>query len=284
MWNNINQDADTSQELYHLGVVVENNDPKQMQRIKVSIPNKMEAPIEELDWVGPISRSAFGVGDLFGTMNVPALGSIVLVYFQGGDIKYGLYEGSAISVNFRPHPQLLINYPRRYGFCDPAGNYMYIDYTPNQVSMHLYHKSGTNFDIDNAGNVVGHIVENWRMKIDGNTYIETDGNTDIFTHGNTYVETDGNTDVITHGNTHVETDGNTSIVTHTDTRIETDGNTDVITHGSTVIETDNDTSIISHSNLSLSVGGSTDITSSGPINMTSSSDVTIQGANVYLNP
>ncbi len=260
MWNNINQESDNHQELYHIGIVVENNDPKKMQRIKVSVPNKMEAPIEELDWIGPISRSAFGVGDFFGTMNVPALGSVVLVYFQAGDIKYGLYEGSAISVNFHPHPQLLINYPRRYGFCDPAGNYMYIDYTPDQVSMHLYHKSGTNIDVDNTGNVVGHIVANWRMKIDGNTYIETDGNTDVITHGNTRVETDGNTDVITHGNTYIETDGNTDVVSHNNVNVRADNN------------------------LRISAGGTTSITSSSSINMASSGDITLQGASIYLNP
>lgn len=253
MFNNVNQSTDKSQqEMYHLGVVVENNDPKRMQRIKVNIPNKMEAPIEELDWIGPISRSPFGVGDSFGTMCVPALGSVVIVYFQGGNIKYGLHEGSAISVKFTPHPELLINYPRRYGFCDPAGNYMYIDYTPDQVSMHLYHKSGTNFDIDNEGNVVGHVVKNTTIKIDGDTSIETDGNT--------------------------------TITTHKDTKIETDGNTSIITHKDTNINTDGDTSVTSSGDIQITSAGDTYLTATGPTTITSDDVVTVTGSEIHLNP
>lgn len=245
MFNNLNQEAESHQEqLYYLGVVVENNDPERAQRIKVNIPNKMEDEPSKLDWIGPISRSPFGVGQTFGTMAVPALHSVVVVYFQGGNIKYGLHEGSAISVNFKPHPELLINYPRRYGFCDPAGNYMYIDYTPDQVSMHLYHKSGTNFDIDNDGNVVGHVVKDFSLTVDGNT----------------------------------------SITTHKDTKIETDGNTSILTHKDTSITTDGDTSITSVGDIQITSSGDTYLTAIGPTTVTSDDVVTVRGTQIHLNP
>lgn len=191
MWNNVNQESEQGICLYHLGMVVENNDPLKMQRIKVTVPNRMEGPVADLDWVGPIAQSPFGVGPNFGSMFVPAIGSVVLVYFQDDNIKYGLYAGSAISVKHTPHNELLTNYPKRYGFSDPAGNLFYTDYTDGQVKLHIKHKSGTQITVDNAGNVTLNVVGNTSLSTQGNTSIATQGNTSLTTQGTTSISSQG---------------------------------------------------------------------------------------------
>ncbi len=210
-WNSLSQEDSVVTYQRYLGIVEDNNDPKRLQRIKVRIPNKMEGSLADREWLAPIVSSPFGIGPTFGSMLVPAIDSIVIVYFQEDNIKYGLYEGSAAHVNFVPHPELLVNYPKRYGFCDPAGNYTYVDYTEGQVTIKIRHVSGTEIVVDNEGNVTGLTVGNQTLTVQGNTTVTTHGNTSITTHQNTSVTTHQNTTVTTQGNTSIVTSGSTEI-------------------------------------------------------------------------
>jgi hypothetical protein len=276
MFNNISQEHEPKDYKRYIGVVIENNDPKRCQRIKVNIPNRMDGPVENLDWIAPIQSSPFGIARFWGTMRVPALGSTVVVHFQDNNIKYGLYEGSAVHQNFQPHVELLINYPRRYGFVDPAGNYAYIDYTPDQVEMCIYHVSGTNFVIDNEGNISGYGVANLDMEVEGNTT--------VLTHGNTVVTTDGNTTVTTTGNTTVNTQGSTEIATQGNTTINTQGNAAINTQGNSAINTQGNSAISTHGDASVTANGAMTITAEGDLTLNSTAGVSLTGPNVNINP
>jgi Type VI secretion system/phage-baseplate injector OB domain len=154
-FNNQAEDESTSlQGRRFQGLVVDNNDPLQKQRIKVSIPSLMEGELEELPWVGPGVQSSFGMTGTAATVGVPAMGAVVMVTFQDGDLNYGMYDGS-LHTETTPIPgPLSTNYPDRRGWVDPAGNICWIDVTGGSVEFHLEHVSGTSFHVDNDGNVL----------------------------------------------------------------------------------------------------------------------------------
>lgn len=152
-FSNLNEFQADDYSGYLLGTVVFNNDPDRLQRIKVSIPRLLTGDPANLPWISPINRSPFGLTSNAGTVEVPALGSLVLVEFQGGNIYYGLCMGSVPTKSYTPNPALLLNYPNRRGWADIAGNLLWIDTTSGQVEFHLKHSSGTFIHVDNAGNV-----------------------------------------------------------------------------------------------------------------------------------
>lgn len=152
-FNNVNQMEDPDYSGYFVGTVKFNNDPLQRQRIKVEIPRLLEGAVENLPWVSPIIHSPFGITSGAGVVAVPALGALVLVEFQRGDIYYGLSNGSIHTEGYTPDAALLLNYPKRRGWSDPLGNLFWIDNTTGSVEVHFKHSSGMYLHINNAGEV-----------------------------------------------------------------------------------------------------------------------------------
>ena len=83
---------------------------------------------------------------------MPALGSLVGVEFQNGDIHYPLYTGLPKTLKTSIEEELA-NYPNRYGFRDEVGNVAYIDKTSGSTTMFLKHFTGTTVQISNDGSV-----------------------------------------------------------------------------------------------------------------------------------
>ena len=152
-FNNSNQVEAPDYSGYFIGTVVANNDPTFRQRIKVTIPELLTGAEPMLPWVAPVLQSEFGVTPSAGVMQVPAIGSVVRVEFQNGELYYGLASGYLHTANHSPASELLVNYPARHGWKDPAGNLFYVDHTSGQVDVHFRHVSGTTIHIANDGNV-----------------------------------------------------------------------------------------------------------------------------------
>jgi phage baseplate assembly protein gpV len=150
--NNYNQMEDNSYEGIFLGVITNNTDPTLRQRIKVKIPRLMDGG-ETSVWVAPRINSPFGITTTANTVEIPVVGSNVLVEFQNGDINYGLWSGCMDTGSSAVVPELLVNYPLRRGWKDPLGNIFFIDNTAGQNHVNFKHASGAEFDIDNSGNI-----------------------------------------------------------------------------------------------------------------------------------
>lgn len=138
---------------YIAGVVVFNEDPERRQRIKVSIPNLLEGPVGDLPWIAPILNSGFGITPSASTVSVPAVGTKVWVEFQEGNLDFGVAHGYIQSAAEKLPAELAVNYPRRRGWVDPAGNTHFIDVTSGSEIMLLRHKSGTELTIFPDGRV-----------------------------------------------------------------------------------------------------------------------------------
>ena len=152
-----------------LGTVKFNNDPERLQRIKVSVPRLMEGDVNNLPWISPILSAPQGFTSSAGVMEVPALGALVVVQFQSGQIYYGLCHGSVPTKSHTPNAALLLNYPNRRGWSDTAGNLMWVDVTSGQTEFHLSHVSGTYVHIDNLGNL--HISSVKQVLVDCETAV-----------------------------------------------------------------------------------------------------------------
>ncbi len=152
-FNSVQQLESDSYEGYYVATVVDNNDPKKLQRVRVNIPELMEGASALLPWIAPIQKAVFGFGNTSGTVSVPEVGSQVVVQFQEGDLSYGLMLGAIPSKVFELPGELSTNYPKRYGWKDPAGNVFYVDTTSGSNDVEFKHVSGTTIHINNAGEV-----------------------------------------------------------------------------------------------------------------------------------
>ena len=154
-------DSNKSEDSFHVGKVVFNNDPARQQRVKVTVPGYFEdSNPDNLPWVGPVAQSDFGMTATHGSVKVPVLGSLILVKFQGGDKNKGLYEGYLVTAgNGAAMPaELSTNYPHRYGYWDPKGNKAFTDMQTGQSKF--IHNSGTTvtFEADGMINIVGNVT------------------------------------------------------------------------------------------------------------------------------
>jgi Type VI secretion system/phage-baseplate injector OB domain len=146
--NNYNQLEDKSYEGLFLAEVVDNSDPLKQQRVKAKIPGLLDGP--DYPWLCPIVSSP--LSSVSSALSVPKLGAILLVFFQNGDIHYGLYHGYVHTATVKQSAPLNVNYPNRSGFDNEYG-VLYADSTSGSKTVHYQHPSGTTVDIDNAGNV-----------------------------------------------------------------------------------------------------------------------------------
>lgn len=159
MFNNLNQFESPDYSIPFIGKVVDNNDPKRLQRIKVEIPNLLVGDTASLPWCFPAQHSLFGMTDTAYSVGIPVIGSTVMVEFQGGDLHYGVVSSCLHTSNTSISGELAVNYPNRRGWLDPANNLFYVDITSGQVIVHFVHKSGSRFTIADNGKVTVHSVD-----------------------------------------------------------------------------------------------------------------------------
>jgi hypothetical protein len=181
--NNINQLDSPDYSKRFLAKVVDNNDPLKKQRIKVTIPNLLEGDAANLPWLARISPTGLGYGPSYGSVMVPAVGSWVVVRFEEGKLEYGHFDGSTPMGSAFVSP-LMTNYPFRYGFQDPVGNYFYVDTTPGSETASFVHKSGTILTIAANGAVTINTASNEQVTINGNLTAHVTGNAGVTVDGN----------------------------------------------------------------------------------------------------
>lgn len=123
------QDLQNYDGLPLLGVVIDNNDPLNLSRVKVRIPGLFDPDNGEVPWVGPLKFAPFGMGASWGVYGSPAIGSAVAVYLQRGNPQYPLY----LSV----HRQANGEFPagKAWGFVDPVGNKVKFDLVDKSITL-----------------------------------------------------------------------------------------------------------------------------------------------------
>jgi hypothetical protein len=188
---------------FYRAVVEDNNDPLRAGRVRARIfglhtEKKVKdvtegIPSDELMWIEPCLPIMEGGVSGYGIFSVPLQGSHVMVFFEGGNIMQGRY--------FASMPGIVSTLPNRTkGFNDPdgvypertgvdwenksatyphnfvvavhGGHYVEFDSTPGNERIKVFHKTGTETEVNSDGSVDINIVDNETKQVDG-TMTET---------------------------------------------------------------------------------------------------------------
>lgn len=156
------KDVKSVTDFNHLGIVVDNNDPKFLRRIKAKIPGIIDDEnVNSLPWIYPYNCTKWGGNNEYGEVNIPKIGSKIIIKFPDKDIHSPYYIYSSVT---EVPEEFKASYPNSYGFKDKSGNLLIIDETNNTVNFK--HRSGFNFNIDSNGN--------WKIETMGTGYIKSD--------------------------------------------------------------------------------------------------------------
>jgi len=213
MLDNINEQERPDYSGYYIGTVKFVDDPKKIERIKVTIPNLMEGDPEKLPWIAKKKAELFpdDVNATYGTFGlVPKKGDQVIVSFQDSNPLYGFYEACPHQVDERV-AEALTNYLYRYGFKDPAGNLFMVDTKPNTVEILVQHVTGTLIKINNNGSVDIIVKDDLRGTVEKNSTINIQGNSNINVTGNSGISVTGNSSIQVTGTSNIASTGKTTI-------------------------------------------------------------------------
>lgn len=128
---------------FFLGVVTENVDPLNLDRVQVSVAGLYEPTSGSVPWCGPIKISPFGISKDWGVYGAPAIGSDVLILLQDGDAHYPMY----LSIQRGAQPGFVSG--TNWGFVDPFKNKLNVDLKTG--AMKFVANAGVTFDISSEG-------------------------------------------------------------------------------------------------------------------------------------
>ena len=164
---------------FYRGEVMDNQDPKQSGRIKLSIHGVLQGiDTASLPWAIAASPTFVGAGSGSGRFMVPDIGTIMWCFFEEGDHNQPVYFAEAPDCVHGLPEERTTNYPKRRVLKTSAGVVIYIDDETTDVRVN--HPSGTFVEIDKDGHVR---IHGGNVRIDG-ADIDVEGNTIDLTAGN----------------------------------------------------------------------------------------------------
>jgi hypothetical protein len=143
-----------------IGEVVDNNDPKKLGRVKVTIAGLLEGDAASLPWVMMENSTGFGGNGTDSSFIVPLVGSKLNIHFMYDDIYFPVYRGFYQSAN--THQSAFdSNYPNKFGIVSGETK-LVIDRNENTVSIET--ANGVKINISSAGDLT--IEGPTKIKID----------------------------------------------------------------------------------------------------------------------
>lgn len=179
---------------FFLGTVVDNNDPKKIERLRIRVPNLYgdEIPDADLPWCIPVKHRVRGTTGGNHSLCVPIVGSKMIVVLQDGDPYHPMYMGGFLTPEDLASV-LTENYPNRYGFADEKGNHLYVDNATGDVEFH--HFSGLNIHITPTGTLDIDGPEDLLVNFARDAVVEIGGNLTATVGGDASVDVGGSASV-----------------------------------------------------------------------------------------
>lgn len=149
------------------GIVIDNNDPLGLDRVKCSVPELYNPDIGPIPWIVPVKASMFGQGGGCGSFGVPPVGSTLIIALQENDANYPVYLGYFVSMqNKNPNP------PGVHALVDQSGSTLKVDTNSNELTYS--HVSGVTINMKD-GNLSITASSNQTVKISGNVDYDVGG-------------------------------------------------------------------------------------------------------------
>lgn len=140
----------------YIGLVVNNKDPKKLQRVQVRIRElHMNIPDENLPWCmkGPGADTGHSPGGGMGAHGVPAIGAKVSVTFMDNSPYFPQYGGAPDSEDTKLGEEFQgDDYEHVSGNIDQAGNRVFVNTKEGSEHVEFNHKTGTTYKMDKDGN------------------------------------------------------------------------------------------------------------------------------------
>lgn len=165
----LNQEEDYAGKFF-LGLVFDNNDPEDADRIRATIPELYTE--DNCPWIGPSKFSPFGQGPGFGMFGSPQKGSQVLIVLQEGNPKYPMYLGSLLFSKNKTSEQKREFHNEAWGFVDPSGNKFIVDMKTQTLTF--VHSTQVSFVIK-EGSVFVEAPNNHSWTLGGNATLKATG-------------------------------------------------------------------------------------------------------------
>ena len=128
-------------------IVIDNDDPKKLCRIKFKIPKFFEFETSVSPWAICSDNGADGSGKNFGTINIPRKDSYVDIEFIGGSVYHPRYYSSSMFSSVQP-TDVGIHYPDRKIIRLSNGVFVIIDENDNMIN--IFNPGATNIDTGDA--------------------------------------------------------------------------------------------------------------------------------------
>lgn len=150
------------------GIVMDNQDPKKLGRVKCMVRGLIEGETRYLPWCYPKNPYGLGGGGneqpYNSSFSVPEVGTELEITFPYGDIYHPMY--SCFWQSAETHQTGFdSDYPESYGFRDSTGNYIKVNKAQGYMKV-KHGPSGSYFDIDRNGNVTIHVSGQLRIDVE----------------------------------------------------------------------------------------------------------------------
>lgn len=188
-----------------LGVVVDNNDPLRLERVRCTINGLFSGTPDQLPWIAPKRLGLYPNSKTgsWGTFALPpAVGTELLITFQGGNPLYPNYEAYPVQQGERPSLGTT-NYLFRYGHVDPDGTTFFVDTKPGaNPKMDFVHTTGLRITISDTGKLT--------ILAPTGVDVAVTGNANVTATGNATLHADG-TATVSGANVNISSTGNVNI-------------------------------------------------------------------------
>jgi hypothetical protein len=193
--------------LYHQkGVVVENEDPKKLGRVKCTIKNRWEeGDTKKLPWVFPLSPFFLGGCTGLGITSVPEITTELIIIFPFEDEYSPFYVGYWQNENTK---NILIeeDYPESWGISDSTPQWFRVN--KKKPYAEYYNSLENLIHFDENGNVLLNIPKSLIVKIGETLNLKIEKSLAIKAGGGSILNSGAGVSIQTDGNHCVEAGGN----------------------------------------------------------------------------
>lgn len=186
-------------EEFYAGIVVDNNDPDQLNRVKIRIKEihgtEQDIPDDNLPWAIQFRPTLFGGDSELSLSSVPRIGSQIIVTHIRGDVYQPAYVFE-LHHNKNKIDQSSQNYPDSYVLKDSDENFWHVDLINDKLDIKFNGSECLYITVDRdtiigqndheiiQGNKIKEVLENETNTVTGTRDTEITGNESKTVHSN----------------------------------------------------------------------------------------------------